>query len=291
MNRSVIVIALIVVILACMLLKPKKENMDIKKNVIDCFTFFNELDILEKRLTYMDPYVYKFILCEAPTTFTGNEKPFYFEENKDRFSKWADKIIHIKTKPLGDGFWDSEKNRHRIVDYSEEGKKSEETFKFWEREGQQRSAIEEELKKLSDDDIIIFSDVDEIPNMSKIDLNNIGDDIYVCKQQIFRYSLEYMDKIDAYHFGTFICSNKSAKKEGLVEMKYHKFDYKPIIDCGWHFTKFGGEKTALEILKSYSHANDRDGEQLYKNKLGQWGDPLIKTPQEVLDSVPKIFLV
>lgn len=267
----------------------KKECMKTRK-VIDCFTFFNELEILEKRLQYMDSYVDNFIICEAPTTFTGNEKPFYFEQNKDRFLKWMDKIIHIKTKPLGEGFWDSDKNRHRIIDYSDEGKRTEETFKFWEREGQQRSAIEEELNRFSDDDIIIFSDVDEIPNMSKIDLSNIGDDIYVCKQQIFRYSLEYMDKIDAYHFGTFICSNKSAKKTGLIEMKYHKWNYKPINECGWHFTKFGGEKTALEILKSYSHANDRDGEQLFKNKLDQYGDPLIKTPQEVLDSVPKIFL-
>lgn len=278
-----------IVLFFILIFMRKKEYME-KRKIIDCFTFFNELDILEKRLQYMDPYIDHFVICEAPTTFTGNEKPFYFEENKDRFSKWIHKIIHIKTKPLGEGFWDSDINRARIVDFSDEGKRTEETFKFWEREGQQRSAIEEEIKKFSDDDIIIFSDVDEVPNMSKIDLNNIRDDIYVCKQYIFRYSIEYMDKIDAYHFGTFICLNKNAKKEGLVEMKYNKWNYKSIEDCGWHFTKFGGEKTALEILKSYSHANDRNGEELFNNKLDQYGNPLIETPKEIKDLIPKIFL-
>ena len=66
-----------------------------KRQIIDCFPFFNELDLLKFRLTELDPYVDKFILVESTKTFTGNPKPLYYSLNKDLFSQWKDKIIHI----------------------------------------------------------------------------------------------------------------------------------------------------------------------------------------------------
>lgn len=269
-------------------MKNKKMECMEKRKVIDCFMFFNELDILEKRLVYMDPYVDKFIIVESPTTHSGDEKPFYFEQNSDRFSKWKDKIIYIKTNPLGDGFWDREKNKNRIPGEITTG----ENWKRWEREGQQRFAIEEELYKFSDDDIIIYSDLDEIPDMTKVDLNNIGDEIYVCKQRLFRYSFDYMVETTGFDwYGTIICSNKKVKEINLNKLRLDKQQWNPIIDCGWSMTKFGSEENAMYIYKAIAESHDFDFENDMKNKIDhQTRTPLIKTSQEIKDSVPKIFI-
>lgn len=63
--------------------------------VYDCFSFFNELDLLEIRLNTLDSIVDKFILVESTLTHTGNQKPLFYAENKSRFKKFNDKIIHI----------------------------------------------------------------------------------------------------------------------------------------------------------------------------------------------------
>ena len=66
------------------------------KKVIDCFTFYNELEILELRLEELYDVVDLFILVEAEKTHKGENKRFIFEENKWRFEKWIDKIINVK---------------------------------------------------------------------------------------------------------------------------------------------------------------------------------------------------
>ena len=63
--------------------------------IYDCFQFFNELDILKIRLEVMNPIVDKFVISEATETFSGLKKPLYYEENKELFSKFQDKIIHV----------------------------------------------------------------------------------------------------------------------------------------------------------------------------------------------------
>ena len=107
--------------------------------IIDCFPFFNELDVLELRLNILDEVVDKFILVEASKTQTKLDKPFYFEENKNRYSKFLDKIIHVK-----------------IEDYPKED--------GWAMENFQRNCIQLGLEKLNltINDIIAISDVDEI---------------------------------------------------------------------------------------------------------------------------------
>jgi beta-1,4-mannosyl-glycoprotein beta-1,4-N-acetylglucosaminyltransferase len=261
--------------------------MERKRKIIDCFILFNEIDLLEKRLSYMDQYVDKFIISESPTTFSGKEKPFYFEENRERFSKWEDKIVYIKTKPLGEGFWDREKYIHLITDHSHGT-----NFEKWEREGQQRFAMEEELKNFDDEDIVIFSDVDEIPDMSKINFDTIGDELYVCIERLFRYSLDYMVKTTKFDsFSTVICSNKNAKEIGFIRLRDMKGDFKQIPEAGWHFSKFGGDEQALIVFENYSHSGEHDFEKHTREKTDfDTGEKLINTPQEIKDSIPKEFI-
>ncbi len=109
--------------------------------LIDTFTFFNELDVLEIRLKELNPYVDYFVLVEGSKTQSGNEKPYYFEENKHKFEKYLNKIIHIKV--------DDWPERHSAWD-----------FDIYQRQ-QIRRGID--IIGPEDSDIIMVSDVDEIP--------------------------------------------------------------------------------------------------------------------------------
>ena len=72
--------------------------------IFDSFIFFNELELLEMRLNILGDVVDKFVLTESPFTVSGNEKPLYYEENKDKFAKWHDKIVHNITEEIPNDF-------------------------------------------------------------------------------------------------------------------------------------------------------------------------------------------
>lgn len=115
--------------------------------VIDVFPFFNELDILEIRLNALDPYVDLFILSEATKTFSGLDKPLYYAENKDQFAKFNHKIIHNVVEDNTDS------NLHP-----------------YQRDIFQKDSIKQVVMQyVSEDDVIIWSDVDEIPNPDAIE--------------------------------------------------------------------------------------------------------------------------
>lgn len=120
--------------------RDRYRDMSSARRVYDCFVFFNELDILEIRLNTLDALVDTFVLVESTHTFTGQEKPLVYAENKKRFARFNDRIIHV------------------VVDDMPE--QAESTFV---REGHQRSAIGRGLEEANPDDIVIVSDVDEIP--------------------------------------------------------------------------------------------------------------------------------
>lgn len=107
--------------------------------VYDCFCFYNELDLLEIRLNILNGCVDKFVLVEATRTQRNNPKPLYFAENKERYKKFEDKIIHLV-----------------LDEYPEH-------IEQWTIENLQRNYIMKGLEQCSDDDIILISDLDEIP--------------------------------------------------------------------------------------------------------------------------------
>ena len=72
--------------------------------VFDSFIFFNELDLLEMRLNILGDVVDTFVITESPFTVSGNEKPLYFESNRDRFAKWANKIHYNITETIPNDF-------------------------------------------------------------------------------------------------------------------------------------------------------------------------------------------
>ena len=105
----------------------------------DGFTFFNELDILELRLAELDCVVDRFVIAEATRTFSYDPKPLVFHENRERFAKYLPKIVHVV-----------------VDDLPEAGD-------AWDREAFQRNAVARGMADAAPDDVVMISDVDEIP--------------------------------------------------------------------------------------------------------------------------------
>ena len=139
--------------------------------IFDCFTFFNELELLELRLKILSPYVDYFVLVESNITFRGDEKPFYFNPNDSIFQSYIHKIIYLK--------YENNPQITKPNDYS--------------LEIQQRNYITKGLKHFNtcqENDIIIISDLDEIPNpdiLRQLKTNSISAKNNVLKlHRIFR---------------------------------------------------------------------------------------------------------
>lgn len=108
--------------------------------LFDCFTFFNELDLLELRLSELHEVVDRFVITESPLTFTGKEKPLHFEQNRERFARFANKIdyVVVDDMPTGPG------------------------VTAWDREFHQRRALTRGYRDAAPDDLVMISDLDEI---------------------------------------------------------------------------------------------------------------------------------
>lgn len=204
--------------------------------VYDCFQFFNELDILKLRLHIMSPVVDRFVISEATTTFSGLPKPLYYEENKEMFKEFEDRIIHV------------------VVDDTPPGDTHE-------RDTFQKSAVGRGLKDCGDEDIIIFSDLDEIPNPQKIAeiLPQFQDDrIYHFAQRLF-YCYLNMEEVSGkllsfagdfdgvekkQWIGSKMCKYKLLKEQGLTlgDLRFpeRKACGIRVADGGWHFGYMGG---------------------------------------------------
>jgi beta-1,4-mannosyl-glycoprotein beta-1,4-N-acetylglucosaminyltransferase len=110
--------------------------------LFDCFTFFNELDVLDLRLRELAPLVSKFVLLESELTFTGNRKPLFYAENKKRFARYAPQIEHVVL---------------RASDFPPGLQTA------WDREFFSRRSLLRGLQDAKPDDLVLISDVDEIP--------------------------------------------------------------------------------------------------------------------------------
>lgn len=223
--------------------------------VYDCFQFFNELDILKIRLNVLDPYVDKFVISEATETFSGLKKPLYYEENKEMFAEFADKIIHV------------------VVDDTPQGDTHE-------RDTFQKNAVTRGLKDCTDEDIIIFSDLDEIPNPQKIKeiLENFQKDkIYHFAQRLFycylnmeevsgnllSYAGEFEGVKRKKWIGSKMLSYKLMRELNLQcgELRFpeRKEIGIRVEDGGWHFGYMGGhgekdiKKRVQEKVVSAAH--------------------------------------
>ena len=145
--------------------------------IYDCFMFFDEEMLLDLRLNIMDKYVDKFVITEATYTHSGRSKKLIFDINK--FSKFKDKIIYnvVDKQPT------NIEEINNSDDINSKGRKL--IHNSIKRENYQRDKANKFLKDAQSEDIIIINDIDEIPNLEKINFNNINNKIIIFKQKMF----------------------------------------------------------------------------------------------------------
>lgn len=221
--------------------------------IYDCFAFFNELDLLEIRLNELDSVVDKFVLVEATRTFQKQPKPLYYEENKERFKNFKDKIIHIVVDDYPNFF-----SRFRVptaMDY----------------DNHQKNQITRGLKNIKPDDIIIYSDLDEIPRAEKIIQYKDQPGIKVFQQILCSYFIncisthgpvnpcELNTKGIHYWRGS-VMANFSEFKNTKLFRKLRDIQSDSTIqieDGGWHFSYLGDSEKILQKLNSWTHSKDK----------------------------------
>ncbi len=255
------------------------------QKIFDTFMFFNELDLLEIRLNILDPYVDYFVISEANITFSGKTKPLYYLENKARFKKFEQKIIHNIVNDTPNDF--SNFKHQYFTDWTKSykhkhnGKKLLELTKDCQIEVYQRDSIMHALlnNELNDNDIILCSDLDEIPS-SKI-FNNLNilledQELLHCNQRWHIYYLNNYCKND--WFGTRVCKYRYLKTQSIDLVRYPTEDrskQKGMIleDSGWHFSYLGGEEKVKEKLESIAYKGNKSTwvlhfiDKIFKNRI------------------------
>lgn len=198
--------------------------------IYDCFLFNNELDTLDIRLHELDHVVDKFVLVEATVNHVNKPKPLYFEENKNRFKKFQDKIIHIVVKDTPD------------VTLS------------WIINDFQFSQIARGLRDCKKGDTILISDLDEIPKAEKIrEWKDKKGKLKVFEQILTYYFLNCVEYAKAPWKGTHMIKYEDFK--GYKTPWILKFSVADTViqDGGWHLSYLGGVKKIQEKIVQQTH--------------------------------------
>ena len=237
------------------------------RKIIDGFIFYNELDMLEYRFNVLDDVVDMFILVESTHTHAGHPKPLFFEQNKARYAKFLPKIIHI----IVDDFPFLAPN----IDYS----KNEQ----WQNENWQRNCIARGISKiawLDSQDIILCSDLDEIPNpdmLHSLQTTDFNITIHALVQDFYYYNLN--SKIVSEQW-----VSARLMTYGIFQQLGNTFSNLRFYGCitipnaGWHLSYFGDERFIENKIREFGHqelnkteftdhekiaARVRDGRDLY----------------------------
>ena len=248
--------------------------------------YFDEEIVLDVRLNTLNDFVDYFVIVESKFTHKGEKRDLKF--NHEKFNKFKDKIIYL--------IYDKVPTKVEMIkpEDNEGTKYGKYILNAAYRENSQRNFIQDGLQNAKSDDIILISDVDEIPNLSEINFNKISQKILLFKQNMFYYKFNL-------HIPNFRWTGtKGCKKKDLVnpqwlrnikDRKYSIFrldtffsdkkysNAKIIEDGGWHFSNI---KTAKEIehkLKSYLHHLEFDLKPLTTNQI----EEMIKNKQAIYD--------
>jgi len=225
--------------------------------IYDCFTFFNELDLLEMRLNVLKDVVDKFVLVEAGETHTGKPKPLYFKGNEARFAAFKDRIIYLCIDKFPTG------------------------HTAWWNENYQRNEIIKGLKDASDNDDILISDMDEIPNPDTVKSFAGTPGVKVFHQKYYSFYLNYLNvrcqnlvttKMLPYHLlkngfdGVEVLHNEFLPDDINVGTTVTKVRRRTlprsrggeriVPNGGWHFTCLGGAQAMVNKMRAVAPHHD-----------------------------------
>lgn len=249
-------------------------GQNLENRVFDCFPLFNEVDLLELRLNELWDIVDVFVIVEARQTFTGNPKPLCLIDERERFEKYMKKVRYV------------------VVDAFPEGTSN------WGKEEYQRNYMQSELSDALPEDIIVFSDLDEIPRARVV--RSIAEH-GIEPGQIYCLSLDFhcfflnvklrskwerqgprmiraADLKDLYSLRRVLAPGKGTGRDLIRQIKASRNMGRwvrriLVHDAGWHFTWMGGtEAVRLKGSSIPEHSHLPEGE-----KTEDWADNRIKT--------------
>jgi len=227
--------------------------------------FFDEEMLLDLRLNILDKFVDQFVIVESSYTHSGKEKKLIFDINK--YSKFKEKINYIILKDPPEGI-------EVINSNDSEGEISrKEILNALKRENLQRDTIFNGLKNADSNDWIIISDLDEIPDLTKLNFNEIKNKIIFFKQKVFYYKLNLELKTLRW-IGTKACRKKHLKSpqwlrnikdkiypKWRVDILFSEKKYNDIFfieNGGWHFSFVKKPEDIEKKLRSYLHHREYD---------------------------------
>lgn len=215
--------------------------------IFDCFTFFDEYDILKLRLEELNNIVDYFVLCEASETFVGDKKELNFLQNKEKYSEYLHKIIYV-----------------RVDDFPSQND-------VWVREEHQRECLLRGLDMASGEDLIVISDVDEIPRATELEKIKDFNGYIRFNMDMFQYYMNLRERKNSwntcYALKKKFLPTLNSSPRGTKGLSYARFNLDqisqdsgiPLIsvdNSGWHFTHLGGVERLMLKFNSYSHSND-----------------------------------
>ena len=229
-------------------------------NIYDCFMYFDEDLLLDLRLNTLDKFVKKFVITEATYTHNGSKKELKFDINK--FSKFKDKITYLIVD-------NQPENILKLVDGESKEERGEKLIlNGMARDYYQRENLSKGLKEACDDDLILISDLDEIPNLENLDFTKIKNRILIFKQKMFYYKLNLFYE-DYTWLGTKAVKNKNfispqwlrnVKGKNYpkwrVDTLFSKKKYTNLFfvaNGGWHFTCLRTPKELEKKLLNFAH--------------------------------------
>ena len=236
--------------------------------------FYDEEMILDFRLNYLNEYVDKFIVVESSYTHSGKRRELLFDEKK--YTKFRDKISYLVLDNEPENLFKI--NKEDNIDK----KNSKYILNALKRENLQRNYISNGLKDASYEDMIIISDVDEIPNLEKNNLKNLKNKIILFNQKFFYYKFNLkLHSFDWY-------GSKACKKSKLIspqwlrnvkskkypfwridtifsKTKYHDLHF--LMNGGWHFSNMKSPEAIEKKMSTYLHHREYDLKPLGTKKI------------------------
>ena len=242
--------------------------------IYDCITYMNEDIVLDLRLNYLNNYVDKFIIVESRYFHNGKKKKLFFDIKK--FSKFKKKIVYLVL--------DHEpKDIEPINSFdSAETKNSKHILNGMKRDFYQRNYIMNGLKESNDNDIILISDIDEIPKMDSLDIKSINNELIFFNQKMFYYKFNLCSKTINW-FGTRACKKRNLlNPQWLRNIKSRSYplwrldlffsknkytNIKIINNEGWHFSYINSPQEIENKLKNYAHYREYELDPLGVEKI------------------------
>ncbi len=254
--------------------------------IFDCFMYFDEEQVLDLRLNVLYQNVDYFVIVESIYNHKGEKRNLLF--NSKKFEKFSDKIIYLvydKIPQLVEPIKETDNEKEKDGKY---------IMNALYRENAQRDFILEGLKSAKKDDLILISDVDEIPKLSSVNLNQIKNEIILFKQDMFYY--KYNLSLPNFKW----TGTKAVKRKNLVSpqwlrnVKDRKYPFyrvdtffsdkkyiniQIINDGGWHFSNIKSPEMIEHKLRSYLHHREFDQVSLSIKEINE----LVKKKQAIYD--------